>query len=555
MSMVSTADAYQRRHRWAGLPVAVLYKFGDDQGSYLAAQITYYGFVAAFPLLLLLATILGYALHGNPHLQRQVLDSALAQFPVIGDQVTANIRSFHGSTAGLVIGILGCVYGGLGIVQAVQNTLNKVWGVPRDSRPNPVRARLRSLLLLAFGGASVIVTTVLSALGAAADAYGASLGGSVRALATAAAIALNVTLFTVAFRVLTARRVAVRQIRAGAIAAAVTWQALQLAGTLLLGQKLKGATATYGLFALVLGLLAWIYLGAVTTVICAEFNAVRAGQLWPRSLLAPFTDNADLTPADRRAYTSYAKTERHKSFENIDVSFGERPHPGPGQGNHDPERAGAARRRERRWPSARARSRETCIWEMPSRCPISRLRHVARKSISRISCSRGGSSPQCAATAFMSSMCSSRGSSCAEGPPGCSCPAGRPAARPARTAGRPAPPAGRAAAHRADPQVPGQVGLGRGPAQLLGQLPGRLAGLEHQLLHRAPDVDLPPLVTEVPLELAADARPRVRGQAARRRPDRSCRSPSSGRHTPPASGPPPAQGCAGTAARRTGPGR
>lgn len=329
MGMVSRADAYQRRHRWAGLPVAVLYKFGDDQGTYLAAQITYYGFVAVFPLLLLLATILGYALHGNPHLQRRVLDSALAQFPVIGDQITANIRSFHGSTAGLVIGMLGCVYGGLGIVQAAQNTLNKVWGVPRDSRPDPVRARLRSLLLLAFGGASVIATTVLSALGAAADAYGASLGGSARAIATGAAIALNVVLFTAAFKVLTAHPVTIGQIRGGAVAAAVTWQALQLAGTLLLGQKLKGATATYGLFALVLGLLAWIYLGALTVVICAEFNAVRAEQLWPRSLLGPFTDNADLTPADQRAYTSYAKTERHKSFENIDVSFGEPPPPGP----------------------------------------------------------------------------------------------------------------------------------------------------------------------------------------------------------------------------------
>jgi len=262
-----------------------------------------------------------------------VLDSALAQFPVIGGQITANIRSFHGSVVGLVIGMLGCVYGGLGIVQATQSTLNKVWGVPRNSRPDPVKARLRSLLLLAFGGASVIATTVLSALGAAAGAYGASLGGSARAIATAAAVLLNVALFTVAFKVLTGRPVTIRQIRAGAVAAAVTWQALQWAGTLLLGQKLKGATATYGLFALVLGLLAWIYIGAVTTVICAEFNAVRAGQLWPRSLLAPFTDNAALTTADRRAYTSYAKTERHKSFENVDVSFGEPAQPGPA----DPE--------------------------------------------------------------------------------------------------------------------------------------------------------------------------------------------------------------------------
>ncbi len=336
MTMVSRVDAYQRRHGWAGLPLAVLYKFADDQGTYLSAQITYYGFVALFPLLLLLATILGYALHGNEHLQRQVLDSTLAQFPVIGDQITANIRSFHGSVAGLVIGIAGCVYGGLGIVQAVQNTLNKVWGVPRNSRPNPVTARMRSLLLLAFGGASVIVTTVLTALGAAADAYGASLGGGVRVLVTAAAVTLNVALFIVAFKVLTARAVTVREIRVGAVAAAVIWQALQLAGALLLGHKLKGATATYGLFAIVLGLLAWIYLGAVTTVICAEFNAVRAGQLWPRALLTPFTDNVELTPADQRAYTAYAKTEQHKSFENIDVSFGTPPH--PDSRNHDPER-------------------------------------------------------------------------------------------------------------------------------------------------------------------------------------------------------------------------
>ncbi len=341
MSMVSRADAYQRRHRWAGLPLAVLYKFADDQGTYLAAQIAYYGFVALFPLLLLLATILGYALHGNPHLQRQVLDSALAQFPVIGDQIVTNIRSFHGSIAGLVIGMLGCVYGGLGIVQAAQTMLNKVWGVPRNSRPNPVRARLRSLLLLAFGGVSVIVTTVLSALGAAAGSYGASLGGSVRALVTVAAIALNVTLFIVAFKVLTARPLTIRQTRAGAIAAAVIWQALQLAGALLLGHKLKGATATYGLFALVLGLLAWIYLGAITTVICAEYNAVHARQLWPRSLLTPFTDNVELTPADQRAYTSYARTEQHKSFENIDVSFGKPPHPDPR--NHDPERRPSSR--------------------------------------------------------------------------------------------------------------------------------------------------------------------------------------------------------------------
>jgi membrane protein len=233
---------------------------------------------------------------------------------------------------GLVIGIFGCLYGGLGIVQATQNALNKVWGVPRNARHNPLRARLRSLMLLAAGGGSVIVTTVLSAVGAAADAYGASaLSVSVRAAATALAVALNVTLFMVAFRILIATPVTIRQIRAGAIAAAVIWQALQLGGALLLGEKLKGATATYGLFAIVLGLLAWVYVGAVTVVMCAEFNAVRARGMWPRSLLAPFTDNVDLTIGDQRAYISYAKSELHKTFETVDVSFDAPPPLGPAQ--------------------------------------------------------------------------------------------------------------------------------------------------------------------------------------------------------------------------------
>jgi membrane protein len=323
---IGRVDAFQRRHRWAGLPLAVVYKLVDDQGGYLTALITYYGFVSLFPLLLLLVTALGFGLQGSPGLQQRVLDSALAQFPVIGDQIGTNIHSFHGSILGLVTGILGSLYGGLGIVQATQNALNKMWGVPRNSRPNPITARLRSLLLLAAGGAIVLATTVLSALTATAASY----GSSVRVGAVIVTIALNVALFTTAFRLLTARSLTIGQVRVGAVAGALIWQALQWAGTFLFGHTLKGATATYGLFGIVLGLLAWIYLGALTFVICSEINVVRVERLWPRSLLTPFTDNVALTPADRRAYTSYAETERHKGFQNVDVDFDQPPDQAPG---------------------------------------------------------------------------------------------------------------------------------------------------------------------------------------------------------------------------------
>ncbi|MHA6757067.1 YhjD/YihY/BrkB family envelope integrity protein [Streptacidiphilus sp. PAMC 29251] len=117
----SRLDSYQRRHRWLGLPLAVVYKFIDDQGTYLAALLTYYGFLSLFPMLLLLTTALGFALHGNPQLQQQVLNSALGQFPVIGDQIGANIHSFHGNTVALYVGIAGSLYGALGAAQAAQN--------------------------------------------------------------------------------------------------------------------------------------------------------------------------------------------------------------------------------------------------------------------------------------------------------------------------------------------------------------------------------------------------------------------------------------------------
>src|SRR3954454_23975209 len=109
--VVAAVDRYQRTHRWLGFPIAAVYKFTDDQGSYLAALIAYFGFLSLFPLLLLLVTILGFALQGDPHLQAQLLDSALGQFPVIGAQLRDNVHSLTGSGAGLAVGIALTLYG------------------------------------------------------------------------------------------------------------------------------------------------------------------------------------------------------------------------------------------------------------------------------------------------------------------------------------------------------------------------------------------------------------------------------------------------------------
>lgn len=316
-------DGFQRRHRWAGFPLAVIYKFTDDQGPFLAALLTYYGFLSLFPLLLLLTTILGFLLQNDPSLQARIINSALGQFPLIGNDLPRG--KLTGSNVAVIVGLLGILYGGLGVAQAGQNAMNIVWAVPRNRRPNPIKSRLRSLVLLLTVGFGILAITALSSLMSAAAAFGASLGISVRLPATLLAIALNSLIFLAAFRIATARDVTWRENLPGAVGAAVVWQLLQLLGAQYVQHTLKRAGATYGAFGLVFGLLAFIYIEAVAIVLCAEMNVVLARRLWPRALLTPFTDNVDLTAADEHAYASYAEAQRHKGFERIDVTFRDRP--------------------------------------------------------------------------------------------------------------------------------------------------------------------------------------------------------------------------------------
>lgn len=324
MRAVARIDAYQRRHRWAGVPLAVLYKFYDDQGIYLAALLTYYGFLSLFPLLLLLVTILGALLRGNPALQQRVLHSALSEFPVIGHQIEQNIGSFHGSGIALAVGVATSLYGALGIAQAAQHTLNKVWGVPRHARPNPFRSRLKGLVFLTVPALGLVVTTLLSAGASAAESFGVRPGNGLRAAAVLVSIAVNALLLLLTQRVLTQRALPLTRMYGAALGGACVWQALQWGGAYYVSHVLRGASATYGFFGIVLGLLAWIYLGALVFVAVAEVSAVRAMRMWPRSLLTPFTDRVRLTAGDRRAYRSYAATECFKGFERIRVDFGGR---------------------------------------------------------------------------------------------------------------------------------------------------------------------------------------------------------------------------------------
>jgi uncharacterized BrkB/YihY/UPF0761 family membrane protein len=219
----------------------------------------------------------------------------------------------------VVIGIVVSLWGGMGVIQAAQNAFDRVWAVPFKARPDFLRRRLRGLLLLVVLGTIFVVSTVVSGLvSAGLGSVGIKVGG------IGLSLLLNFALFTAAFRLLTSAAVPSRCLWLGAVIGGLLWEVLQVGGGAYVNHVIQHASSTYGLFATVIGLLAWLHLGAQATLYAAEVNVVMLRGLWPRSLLGPPTE-----PADEATLRALAEVEERSDHERVEVEF--RP---PG----DPER-------------------------------------------------------------------------------------------------------------------------------------------------------------------------------------------------------------------------
>lgn len=319
MSIVGGIDRFQRRFPPVSMPLATIYKYGDDQGAYLAAIISFYAFIGIFPLLLLATSILGFVLQDQPDLRAEVLNSALSNFPIVGDQL-GRPEGIQGSVSAIVVGSIAALYGSMGLGLALQNAMNIAWAVPRNSRPNPFLLRFKSLVLLAAGGISVLAVTAVSVIGNNTEVFGA-LGLVGRLLISLATIVATGLVLSVLFRLSAARSHSLLAALPGGLFAAATWHGLQYAGAAYVTHVLGRTSQMNQTFGLVLGLMGLIYVASIVVVLAIEVNVVLARRLYPRALLTPFTDDVDLTDADKRAYTAYARAQRHKGFEEVTVVF------------------------------------------------------------------------------------------------------------------------------------------------------------------------------------------------------------------------------------------
>ena len=278
-AMVDRIDALQQRH-WAGaVPSAVVRKYSDDQAGRLAGQISHSAFLAVFPMLLVLLTLVGIFLHGRPSVQNEIIDSALRQFPVLGPDLRQNVHQLSTeNVVALVVGLVWLLYGSMRLSRSSQVMMAVVWGVDRDELPDFWHWIPRAAGFLVILGVGFLGGGALAGLGA----FG-QLGSFSAWIGLALSLVVNIAMYWCAFAILVRLPEDAGRLWPGAVFGGVGWTLLQFAGAQLVSHQLRHLSNLYGTFATVLGLIWWIALGAMVTVYAAEFDVVLARHQWPRS--------------------------------------------------------------------------------------------------------------------------------------------------------------------------------------------------------------------------------------------------------------------------------
>ena len=308
-SIFGSADQWQRRHRAGSIPYAVVKKFSDDNTNLLVVSLAWYGFTAIFPLLLIIVTVLGFV--GQKSLGSSVV-STLHKFPVVGDSFNpAGTSHLHGNAVGLVIGLLGLLYGAQGVTQTAQQAMATVWDVPQLERTGFVPRLGRSVAGLVIIGGAFLLNAVITG-------YAIRPGQSylLRIPVLAGLLILNVTLYWASFDVLIPKDIRKQALLPGAILGGAAFTALITVGTGLITHELRNASNTYGTFGSVIGIVAFLLLLAKLSLYAAELNPVLHRELYPRAL-----PMGEMTDADRQVHRALIHEQRRSPEEHIGVGY------------------------------------------------------------------------------------------------------------------------------------------------------------------------------------------------------------------------------------------
>lgn len=277
---IKNIDSLQKRHKSLSFIYAVIRKYGDDEAGYQVALITYYGFLSLFPLLIVTTSLLQLTLHGNSGFRSKIIGSLTNYFPIIGSQLQGDIHSLRRSGLGLILGILIILYGSRGVADAIRHALNQLWQVPRNKWLGFPKSAVNSLSIIVIGGIGMLLAGILSS-------FAAGLGHSfiIRIISSLVSMTVILVVILAIFKVgLATDKISKKALLISASTATIGIQILQSLGGYIVTHELKNLSSLYGTFALVLGILFWIYLQTQVVIYSVEVGIVYEMKLWPRSI-------------------------------------------------------------------------------------------------------------------------------------------------------------------------------------------------------------------------------------------------------------------------------
>ncbi|TQS44947.1 YihY/virulence factor BrkB family protein [Cryptosporangium phraense] len=262
------------RWRWFDTVIVAAVRFDDVHGGRLAAGMTYYAFLAAFPLGLLSFSILGFLLSDDAALTMQVEQFLLQNIPGLPVSAIADARN----TAG-IIGIFGFLFAGQRWVDCIRSSVRAVWR--RNEFPSNwfVRTFSDLVALIGLGAAlllSVGVTVMISsgaewALGAAGQ-DGPIGTTTLSVLAFLAGMIVNVVAFVGFLAGLPRLRMSFRRVIGPALLGAVGLELLKTVGRVYI--NMTESNPAYTVVAGTVGLLVFLNLFDQLLLYCAALTAV-----------------------------------------------------------------------------------------------------------------------------------------------------------------------------------------------------------------------------------------------------------------------------------------
>ncbi|MCW2539299.1 MAG: rane protein [Frankiales bacterium] len=141
-----------------------------NRGDHLAAAITYFSFLALFPLILLGVSVAGFVFAHSPDLQQRLFDSISENLPgtfgsTVRDTIDGAVRN---RTSVGIVGLAGFAVAGLGWISNLRTAIETVWGVAPKSR-NFLVAKGADAVVLVGLGIGAVVSVGLTAGGTAAS--------------------------------------------------------------------------------------------------------------------------------------------------------------------------------------------------------------------------------------------------------------------------------------------------------------------------------------------------------------------------------------------------